>query len=416
MIRTAQELARPRLSRGNSDGASSMTFSRLTSDLRVVLLAVVLCVTPTNPGWTLRQGAIVAAFVVLLSVGSGAFGKVDLWAAAYGAMAYLSVLWATDIEVSELGAVNTAACVVLFVATRASIQNAKQLRFLAWSFVLGCSYGLYRLIADGAQLRWLYDPTAERVGIDGLNFNALAYALLAGAVLAVALRWARPAQGLIFPRLVLLGTWAILYAGIILSGTRGALIGVIALALWIALLHRFGKIAYIGTIWALVLGHVLSATGVVDALLTRFAAEGRDAGDLSGRLVLWPVAREAFWERPLFGGGVDSIRADPENVLQAAAHHMSLDIITGLGVVGLYLFVAVVISSVRESSGWISPRRTYLLGAFLIAVIPVSLTGFWTEGPAFWVLLAVMSRIGVIASPEGAQAFSGDITLVSGGK
>ncbi len=103
-------------------------------------------------------------------------------------------------------------------------------------------------------------------------------------------------------------------------------------------------------------------SGVLDATLRPRGASDRERGDFNGRLTLWPDAREEFWDHPFLGRGVDSFAAT--NPLRIAAHNALLDVGTGLGVLGIALFVALIWQALkpRRILNGLVPRARVLPG------------------------------------------------------
>lgn len=127
----------------------------------------------------------------------------------------------------------------------------------------------------------------------------------------------------------------------------------------------------------------------------------RTTGDLSGRLVVWPEALAA-WSDSLFlgnGPGVFPI----SNSMGIGAHNLVLTVGNDLGLLGLLIYVAVVASALavawlRSASG---PR---LVSVFLIALLPIWLTGHWEVAMGFWLLLAAVSVFpSAAAAPSGVR-------------
>ena len=201
--------------------------------------------------------------------------------------------------------------------------------------------------------------------------------------------------------LALLALLVLFYAGIVLTGSRGALLAVILLATWVAC-YRFNYRAALKVVYALVvLGAIAISAGWTDPLL-RLGANSRERGDLNGRLVLWPIARREFSEHFLFGNGHGTFRG--LNPLGFGAHNAILEFGVGLGLCGIVLFVLFLyFSLIRETRALADGRqRALILGAMLSVSAPILLSGQWDQSPVAWLLLAIVSRISVLGK-EGLQ-------------
>jgi len=117
---------------------------------------------------------------------------------------------------------------------------------------------------------------------------------------------------------------------------------------------------------------------------------GRPTGDWSGRLVVWPLAREWWLDHFILGSGVSTFAG--ANPMKIGAHDLVLEIGAGLGLVGVLLFLCFLFFSVF--------RQPPLLVGSLIAVTAASyITGHWELAPAAWVLLAIFARGELTGSP-----------------
>ena len=147
---------------------------------------------------------------------------------------------------------------------------------------------------------------------------------------------------------------------------------------------------------ALLVVCVLMISGVSDKASLVFEGGDRATGDWSGRLVLWPLARQIWAQHPLNGIGMGGFHV--ESGTGIGAHNVLLEMGVSLGAVGLLLFVALFWTTLANGIGAVDPRlRAVLLGAFLLASAPAYLSGTWESAPASWVVLAVFSRLAVLA-------------------
>lgn len=380
----------------------------VVADLRLLVVGTVVALTPWQPDFALRTGAAVCGVVLVVSVRGLRVRRADVYAVLYAVLALTSTVWAVDADVTDLGVKNTIACVVLFLTVRAVVRRPRDLRGIAAALVIGCGIGLYRLWQanpTGRQLRLQYDSAAARVGIEGLNYNALAYAFATGAA-AVVLLWAtsgptRRRRATLLSAVAVLAMWV----GVLLSGTRGAVVGIVVMLAWL-FVTRFAppQKAFRWLVAAVIMANVLVFSGWADGLLrSTSASSGRETGDLNGRLRIWPFARDAFWDHPFIGHGVDGVIALYGNPLRIAAHNALLDVGVGLGLVGIVLFVATLWTALAQTTEWTSPTRYVVVGAFVAVTAPIMLSGYWSEAPVFWIALGLFSSLGVLEGRSGLE-------------
>jgi O-antigen ligase len=370
-------------------------------DLRVLLVGAVLAAGVFAPAFALRSGAIVCSAVLLTCLHRIRFEAPEVLAVLYGVLAVLSTTWSVAPAQSGLGATNTLAVVVLFVTARTVMRRLRDLRIMSLGLLFGCAVGLVQLWLDNPYLavRLEFDVRADRVGIEGLNYNYLAYAFATGAG-ALLLLWvaAQRSQSRAWAAPAALAVAALLYLGVILNGSRGALLAVILLFAW-WLIARINPRRMLRAVVLLVLTlNLMVLTGVADdAVRARTARSVRETGDLNGRLAIWPVARDYLWERPFAGYGVDAFSGLSRNPLPIPAHNALLDIGVGMGLLGVALFVGIVWSALgRGARDSDNPQKAVLLGAFIAISAPITLTGYWIESPVFWMSLALFSRLSLL--------------------
>lgn len=382
------------------------------ADLRLLVVGVIVGMAPWQPDFALRGGAVICAVVLGTAIRSVRISTADVVAIAYAALAVTSMMWAVDEDVTALGVKNSVACVVLFLAVRTIVRRRRDVRGIALALVIGCGIGLWQLWQENPYLRQLrlrYDSGAARVGIEGLNYNALAYAFATGAA-AVVLLWATVEDrahrraAMVTAGLALLALWA----GVLLNGTRGAVIAMVVLVVWL-LAARFAPRGAFRWLVGVVIGaNVVVFTGWLDSWLrTNTARSVRETGDLNGRLRIWSFAREAFWERPFLGHGLDGIVALRGNPLDTAAHNALLDAGVGLGLAGITLFVATLWAALSQAREWPHDQRYLVVGAFIAVSAPITLSGYWSEAPVFWLALGLFSGIGALRA--GLDERAGDM-------
>jgi O-antigen ligase len=162
---------------------------------------------------------------------------------------------------------------------------------------------------------------------------------------------------------------------------------------WI-LVHRFvPRIGLPALCAAILVAQLGIVTGWADTALRLLdAGTIRSTGDLAGRLASWPLARNVFEEHPVIGVGAGGFRAI--NPYGIGAHNLFLELGTGLGLVGIVLFVGTVFAALVEGTRTADTRlRNVAIGSLLAAWAPVYMSGHWELSPAAWVAIALFSRL-----------------------
>lgn len=379
--------------------------SKIAGDLNAVLLGVVMASIPFSPsvyfGFSIGLASL-SGIVGLLN--GGRFFRADFFVLAYAALSAASYLWTENDEATLFEILYVGGCVLLFLASRLTLRRGRDLIVSAVSFLVGSTViGLQLVITSGASIRLTYDTSDARYSLESVNANYSAYTFATASFVAILLflRFKSP-----LARSLLALDVLFMYICILLNGTRGALLSLALLVGWAALAF-IGKRLALRTVVVISGGTALLAfVGVLDGIVRTFVpATGREAGNLSGRLEAWPVARDVFWQNPFFGHGVGYFRVAPENYLHFAAHQALLDVGVGIGFVGVALFVGLIVFSLRDQP----PVGLALLssGAFVAVMGPILISGYWHSSPVFWASLALASRSFLLCrekvDPEPAQ-------------
>ncbi len=363
-----------------STGAPSPE-ARAWPEWRAFVLAGIAAWCVLDPYRGLRYGGVVAA---LLVIGTGFRPRrTDLLLLALFLFSALSYFWSEAPDLTWATLVNQGALAGLVIGVRAVGHNAKSLQTISLGLLAGCAYSLFLLWGLRDTVSSPFDP---RVGIEGVNQNYTAYSLATGAALLVLLwRGGLVRLGAAVPAFALLA-W-----GISLNGTRGAAMGLIGLALW-GLLHWIAPVIALRTLVVVAAGATLAvAAGWLDVLIAPTPQAGRETGDLNGRLVLWPYARELIAERPVAGWGAGGF-ADL-NQFHLVAHNAALEVGVGLGLVGVGLVAAILYSAlIRDTRAIADPReRALVAGSVLLVTVTIFLSGNWDQGGPGWIAVAVVS-------------------------
>ncbi|MBN8892058.1 MAG: putative O-glycosylation ligase, exosortase A system-associated [Rhodospirillales bacterium 70-18] len=157
------------------------------------------------------------------------------------------------------------------------------------------------------------------------------------------------------------GAIALILSAVIGTSSRGALVGLVALAAYMVVNSR-RKLA--GFAAMMMVGLVILATAPeswfqrMDTITT-----ANDDNSFMGRVIAWKVSTMIALDRPLFGGGfhavqhpfawalyggsmhmLDFVPTDPAGPMPRAAHSIYFEVLGDMGFVGLGLFVAMLAS------------------------------------------------------------------------
>ena len=380
--------------------------------LPVLALAVIAGASPFNTATAIRGGALVCLLSLLPRVGRLRIGRAEAWAVALAVFSAMSITWALNPQGTQVIAAYQFALLAIFLTGRFVITNRLQLVVIAWGYVVGCVYAVILVVRENPDARFVAALSATRYGIDEVNFNYLGYSLATGIAVVVFLwtvgstrRWTRA---------VLVGAALVMGFGILQAGSRGAVVAAILVVVWVPL-HRFLPRRGIAVLCATIaVAAVAILSGVATSgLLAADASSARSTGDLANRLVIWPLARETFAGHWLLGIGAGGFK--DTGPLWVGAHNAVLELGTGLGVVGVVMFVGVIACSLITGTRG-APKRTILVGSLLACWAPMWLSGHWDQAPAAWIVMALFSRIDVLATDSAMRTFEAKHRACQGAK
>lgn len=357
---------------------------------RTWLVAVLAGISTYDPSLALRVGPYVAVAVLL----SGRPARMRITAPVVLSAAFL--LWAYASQAWSLAPTQTSATVVLwaqllliFVATLDLIQTRAQIRLVAIGYLSGAFFAVANILITNPNAASESLMTGERIELGNANINYVAYALSAAFAVVVLLWITRDRTKLNF--LLLAAVVAALVLGVNLSGTRGALLGLACVFVWLLLCKVFRRPPIGLPVFIVLAVQVCISTGIADQASLAYEFGGRATGDWSGRLIVWPEAREVWGDNPILGVGAGAF--SQVNMLGIAAHNMVLQTGTGLGIIGVVLLVALMWCGLAGKGTGDPKRRLILVGAFLAASAPAYLSGVWETAPAAWVVLAIFCKV-----------------------
>ncbi|MFC8847544.1 MULTISPECIES: O-antigen ligase family protein [unclassified Micromonospora] len=377
------------------------------------LLTAVAYLVPTMPGAGYRVGGLAAVVALLVGGLPLRLRAPDLLAFGIAVWAYITQTWATipdkviwtaDLDKVLPKAYLYAAAALLFVAVRQVVRTRRQLAVIGVGYLVGCVVLAYQLVQEAtsgtqATRADLLDFSV-RYSLPGASTNYIAYSMVIGVVLALIMIRTLPFARL--PRIALLACVPLFVVAVILTSSRGA---TIALALVLAYLglsavarhavwRGLGVLAPTAVV-TVSLGLIpYSLLGWLDGLL------GKATGDLSGRLQIWPYALSTWMDSPWLGNGAGTYQAT--NPYGIGTHNILLNLGNDLGLVGVLLFLATVAVTLTRVA-----RRSMMLhrlaGVFLVALLPIWLSGEWETSPSTWLVLGLLSSAATVPATAAAH-------------
>lgn len=379
---------------------------RVLLDVRALITGAMIASAPVYPDLIGHRGAY-----LLLLMAAPTFTRPRLGLASAGWVLFLIVTWigyegSANHTVSHDVYSGQLFFTMIFVAVRVIVADRRAMMVALYGYLIGGVYTTYYVLKhnQGSQLSLAFNDLNQRYTSGQINPNNVAYALAAGIGLAVIVAYTDRRRGLFPAVLAAIGA----YAGVVLTGTRGAAVAFGVTAVW-ALVSLFGSRRLIRGAFAVVcaLAGALALgilTGLSDNLMLSIASpeKGRETGTLNGRLTLWPAARDLFDHHLLFGAGPGMFSTS--NPSGAYAHNALLDIGTSLGLVGLIVWCAVIWitfwHSTREADRTL---RLVAVGAALCSLTPPLLTGYWFQTPSTAIVFALFSHVAVLNRRRAAE-------------
>ncbi|MFC0509177.1 O-antigen ligase family protein [Micromonospora costi] len=360
--------------------------------------------------WSPRLAAIyggpAAVVAILITLRRPRLHVVDVLAGLTAIWAVVSTLVdEADPLITQLPAYLYASAFLVFLAVRHIVRSRAELIPVALAHVAGCAATAMALIVGardtGSQRDALFDYNV-RYGLDGININYTSYTLVTGAVLTVVLLRVGPRSRVV--RSALFGTLAVSVYGVLLTGSKGATIGLIAGALYLVL-ARFGPrltwaVARVGVPALILLIPFKAATTFETTARWLDSLFGRETGDLSGRLEVWPIAVSAWMEQPVTGLGPGLFRV--VNPLGVGPHNLLLTVGTDLGLIGVILYGSTIAVALACAAKQAKQVGSVLAGVFIVTLLPIWVTGHWEQSQGAWLVLALVSTVTLDATTRRA--------------
>lgn len=369
----------------------------MVKQVAYLLVGLTTALSIVGPGYASRYGAVLLAGLAVIALAGGArLRRGDVLAVVIVTWALASQFWAVDQETALGSWKDLVGGATIFVAIRLVLDTPAAMRTALLAYLAGCVWAVYRLTQrDAAESGFTLPESATRATLEGVNANHLAYALSVGVIL-VPLLWMtkRPA---LLGRLCSYGLVAAIYLlGITQTGTRGAVVALAGFVVW-WVLWRMKAVRSPRIPWLVFLAaQVVVVLGLLDERVRPFLTESaRETGTLNGRLDFWPAARAVFNDNIFFGVGLDGFIARNGG---SAAHNVSLDLGSGLGLVGLVLSGLWLHQVLMVETRAAEPRRRALIvGGFIVAMTPILTSGYWHQSSTFWAAVALVSLLPVAA-------------------
>lgn len=323
----------------------------------------------------------------------------------------ITSLWAVDPNAAFKMVQTTFSLVVMFVVLSSAPLEETDLRticsLIVLSGVLAAGYGIWFFhqhppSSDGRLLLNL--SQGHRI-----DANIFADSLLAPLALAVvALLHARRVQIV----LAMIAAIALLGEAIVISLSREAMLGCVAIAFVIVMMSRKRLIAL-----ALLIPTLIVVPFVVPAIGERIATAASTGG--AGRTSIWTVDLHAWAMHPVFGWGAGSaVEAYSQNLLRVGPrtfegwdrppHNVPLETLVDVGLIGLVLVVAMfvlvyrMLRTVRRGDG-VYDLRIGLTAAFA-AMIVVSFFIDDIDEKYLWLVLCTIAQLRIVAQPRPSPA------------
>jgi O-antigen ligase len=296
-----------------------------------------------------------------------------------GIWVFLSVLWSDSLGAWASATGQFALAICYFVAYALLLESRAQMRRLLVAYVIGA--GVVALVG--------LSQTSATVRAVGYQGDANMYALYELAALPIAGNLAARSRG--WGRAGWFAMMALLVAAVLASQSRGGLLAVIVVTLYLLWNGDLGGIFAVRPRLTTVVGSgVLMALATI-ALLTipRFSPQNSADTRGTGRLDIWHVAWQGWEQHPVLGLGAGNFIAASGDLLSSTpgvqldaysvlfdgikVHNAYLEPWVELGPVGLGLYVGVLVST-----GIVLFKMRHLADAGLLKACFPMLLGFAT--------------------------------------
>ncbi len=271
----------------------------------------------------------------------------------------LSIVWAEQPSIAFTALQPWVACALMFMVLMTLDFTPTQIRTIAFAFIIGVTFsvtiGLIGGIRPPTDTSALVDDGRLRGGLDDPNYLAagIVPSLAMAVGLAVGVRSA-------LARIALAGMGVILVLGLGATESRGGLIAAIVATAAAVVVAKRGRILVIAFV-AIMVGVVavwFAATPEAYKRVTQTADSG------NGRSSLWVVGGRIFKDHPIVGVGLENYRVYAPRYVSGpgqltfvnfiaerphVVHNVYLQTMVEVGLVGLGLFLAIILSSLAAA-------------------------------------------------------------------
>ena len=276
--------------------------------------------------------------------------------------------------------------VCLYLIAQA-VRDDRSARVVGGALVAGCAcIVLAMLLNFGPLVTYKFDP--GRVSIGG-SYDPNDLALLFVVALPYAFFMLKGSRPLV--QLMLGSSIGLMLVGIVKTGSRGGFIGLLVVGGLILMRgsRRMRKYALLAAVVGVVLFAAVAPASYWSRIGTIYNYEqdyNFTMKEKNSRFAIWSTGARIFASRPLTGVGISCFgvahRKYSESKVDISPHNSFVQVATELGIIGLALFVAIIIVSIRTA------RR-----------VRRRLTGNDEDGDLFWFASAVeISFIGFVVS------------------
>jgi len=324
-----------------------------------------------------------------------------LWMLAFAGWAALSILWSIDpaSTISRAGTYAQQLIAAWLIWEIASKENRVMGLLQAYLFgtIVGSANTLFnfwtghssaQFVAASGGTMW----DQSRYSIDGFNANDLGLTVALGVPIAVYLMTRKKGSWWFGLLLLMLAVSA---SALLLTGSRGSLLAVLAGSLMLGFLAmkmtpgRRAACLCLGAV--VVIGGLLLIPGNI---LSRYQNmfEEVQAGTLTHRTLIWTAGLEVFRDHALLGTGAGSYGAAVLRAIDVpyVAHNTFFSVLVELGVIGAMLFCGMLASAVyavfhmaqRERYLWLAMLLTWTVGVSALT---------WEYRKPTWFLFAILA-------------------------
>ena len=351
-------------------------------------------------------GILALASGVLAVAMSGRLRKpgLILWLGmAFTVVSALSLFWTVSLPLTLQRVVTDAQLVGSMWLVREFARSDEQVHSLLVACCFGCFVPMANLLNNFVSGRSIGYDRFTSTGAVPLDANDLGLTL----ALAMPMAWQQMRRRSGWVRLVLRVYFVVAPLVILLTGSRGAFVtGLIALSI-VPLTLQWSSprsvVAALGVVIAMAVVTTEFVPASIWARLRTIQAEisERQNMTLSGRIDIWRAGLSVVIEHPLLGAGAGAYRAAIQSVAPRTdvAHNTYIGVLAELGLLGFFLFVALLSACAWTISG-LPPtdRPLWMIVGFAWAVGVFALS--WEAAKLTWLLFGFCAAQADIATEQ----------------